>query len=79
MNRPSRIRTAEIYELYTTIADREGSEPLSHDWVTRLLTERSFLGITESEHTGGGPSEGSYLEHRLMREPDVALDALDNA
>ena len=70
------FRTAEIYDLYTTIADREGSEPLSHDRVTRLLEEQSFLGITESEYTGGGPSEGSYIEHRLMRYPDVVLEAL---
>ena len=67
------FRTAEIRQLYTTIVEREGSEPLSHDQVTRVLKERSFLGITESEHTGGGPSEGSYIEHRLMRYPDILL------
>ena len=43
----------------------------------RLLKEQSFLGITESNHTGGGQGEGSYLEHRLLRDPDVVVQALD--
>ena len=49
----------------------------AHNWVTRLLKEQSFLGSTESEHTGGGPSEGSYLVHRLVWDLNVVLDALN--
>ncbi|ELZ25975.1 orc1/cdc6 family replication initiation protein [Natrinema limicola JCM 13563] len=71
------FRTAEIYDLYTTIATQEGSDPLSHDRVRRLLKEQAFLGITESEHTGGGDREGSYLVHRLMRDPDIVFNALN--
>jgi archaeal cell division control protein 6 len=73
----NRFRTAEVYKWYVNIAENEGSHPLSHDRVSRLLKEQSFLGITESEHTGGGPGEGSYLEHRLMRDPEIVLEALD--
>jgi cell division control protein 6 len=68
--------THEIYKLYQTIAAQEQSDPLSQDRVYRLLKEQSFLGITESRHTGGGKSEGSYLEHRLMRGTDIVLEAL---
>ncbi|TMT85459.1 cell division control protein Cdc6 [Haloterrigena sp. H1] len=71
------FRTAKIYDLYTTIATQEGSDPLSHDRVRRLLKEQAFLGITESEHTGGGDREGSYLVHRLMRDPDIVFNALN--
>lgn len=70
--------THEIYQVYQSIADAEGSDPLSQDRVYRLLKEQSFLGVTESRHTGGGHSEGSYLEHRLMRGSDVVLAALSD-
>ena len=71
------FRTHRIYELYVTLAESEGADPLSEDRVYRLLKEQSFLGITESNHTGGGQSEGSYLEHRLLRSPDVVVEALN--
>ncbi|MDL5362072.1 Cdc6/Cdc18 family protein [Halalkalicoccus sp. NIPERK01] len=73
----SRFKTAEIYDLYERIAETEETDPLSYDRVARLLKEQSFLGITESEHTGGGPGEGSYLKHRLIRDPDIVLGALN--
>ena len=73
----TRFRTAEVYEWYQKIAENEGSEALSHDRVSRLLKEQSFLGITETEHTGGGPGEGSYLKHRLVRDPEIVMEALD--
>jgi cell division control protein 6 len=50
---------------------------LSYDRVQRLLNEQAFLGITESEHTGGGPGEESYRIHRLLRSPAVGVEALD--
>lgn len=49
-----------------------------HDRVYQLLKEQSFLGVTESWHTGGGKSEGSYLEHRLIRSTDTVLEVLDD-
>jgi cell division control protein 6 len=71
------FRTHRIYTLYETLAKQQGSDPLSEDRVYRLLKEQSFLGITESNHTGGGQGEGSYLEHRLLRDPEIVVEALD--
>jgi cell division control protein 6 len=71
------FRTHRIYKLYVDVAGQAGADPLSEDRVYRLLKEQSFLGVTESNHTGGGQSEGSYLEHRLLREPEIVVEALD--
>lgn len=48
------FRTHQIYTLYITLIERDGTELLSKDRVYRLPKEQSFLGITESNHTGGG-------------------------
>jgi cell division control protein 6 len=73
------FRTHRIFTLYTKLVEREDSGPLSEDRVYRLLKEQSFLGITESNHTGGGQGEGSYLEHRLLREPEIVMQALHDS
>lgn len=62
--------------MYTTLAEQEASNPLSEDRVCRLFKEQSFLEVAESKHTGGEMGEGSYLEHRLMKDPDIVLEAL---
>lgn len=78
-NRPTdAFPTRDIYDVYESIADAHDSDPLTRDRVYRLLDEQSFLGITESRHTGGGKGQGSYLEHRLMRDTEVVLEALDD-
>lgn len=69
--------THEIYEAYTKLVATEDGTRLSEDRVYRLLKEQSFLGVTESEHTGGGHREGSFLKHRLVREPKLVVEALD--
>ena len=69
------FRTHRIYELYTRIAGQAVSDPLSEDRVYRLLKEQAFLGVTESDHTGGGQGEGGYLEHRLVGDPDIVVKA----
>ena len=71
------FRTHRIYELYVILTEQDGVDPLSEDRVYRLLKEQSFLGVTESNHTGGGQGEGSYLEHRLLRDPEIVVEALD--
>ncbi|WP_250137805.1 hypothetical protein [Halorientalis salina] len=65
--------------LYKTIAERLASEPLTEDRVYRLLKEQSFLGVTESNHTGGGQGEGSYLENRLLRDRKILMEALNQS
>ena len=42
-----------------------------------LLKEQTFLGVTESEHTGGGHGEGSYRVYRLLRSPQIVSEGLD--
>ena len=74
----STFRTSEIYEFYQRLVDREGMESISQDRVYRLLKEQAFLGLLEANHTGGGDYEGAYLEHTLISEPEVVLNALEN-
>ncbi|MEF8781142.1 MAG: hypothetical protein V5A46_10730 [Haloferacaceae archaeon] len=73
----TRFRTAEVYDAYENVVSQTNTSPLSYDRVQRLLKEQAFLGITESEHTGGGHGEGSYRVHRLLRSPEVVVEALD--
>jgi cell division control protein 6 len=70
------FRTHKIYETYKRLAQQEGGDVLSEDRIYRLLKEQSFLGIVESNHTGGGLGEGSYLEHRLLGDPQLVTQAL---
>ncbi|WP_096389032.1 Cdc6/Cdc18 family protein [Halopenitus persicus] len=72
-----KFRTAEVYDAYQRITEQAGTTPLSYDRVQRLLKEQSFLGVTESEYTGGGHGEGSFRVHRLLRSPDVIAQGLD--
>jgi len=71
------FRTHRASERFTGLVAHDGLEPLSEDRVYRLLKEQSFLGVTESNHTGGGQGEGSYLEHRLLGRPEVVTQALE--
>ncbi|WP_119820964.1 Cdc6/Cdc18 family protein [Halalkaliarchaeum desulfuricum] len=73
----TRFRTAEVYDAYENVVSQTNTSPLSYDRVQRLLKEQAFLGITESEYTGGGHGEGSYRVHRLLRSPEVVVEALD--
>ncbi|WP_338738502.1 Cdc6/Cdc18 family protein [Haloplanus salilacus] len=74
-----RFRTAEVYDTYQQVAEHAGASPLSYDRVQRLLKEQAFLGVTESEHTGGGHGEGSYRVHRLLRSPEIVSEGLNGA
>ncbi len=73
------FRTHRVYTLYTRIAEQAGAAPLSEDRVYRLLKEQAFLGVTESNHTGGRQGERKYLEHRLVRDPEMVIKALDHS
>ena len=74
----STFRTSEIYEFYQRLVDREGMDSISQDRVYRLLKEQAFLGLLEANHTGGG-YKGAYLEHTLVSESEVVLNALDDS
>ncbi|ERG95200.1 orc1/cdc6 family replication initiation protein [Haloquadratum walsbyi] len=71
------FRTAELYDMYTNIADEVDTAPLSYDRVQRLLKEQAFLSVTESEHTGSGHKEGSYRVHRLLGSPEIVTKGLN--
>jgi cell division control protein 6 len=73
------FRTSAIYDFYQRLIDREGINTISQDRVYRLLKEQAFLGLLEANHTGGGDYEGAYLEHTLITEPEVVLDALEDS
>lgn len=65
--------TSEIYEAYTKLVATEGATPLSEDRVYRLLKEQSFLGVTESEHTGGGHGEGRVANRVCSGSDPVSM------
>jgi len=73
------FRTYRVYRSYTRIAERSDADPLFEDRVYRLLKEQALLGVTESNHTGGGLGEGSYLEHRLLCDPELVVRALESS
>jgi len=65
--------TSEIYEAYTKLVATEGATPLSEDRVYRLLKEQSFLGVTESEHTGGGHGKGRVANRVCSGSDPVSM------
>ena len=73
------FRTKEIYALYEEMVQYDDGDPLKVDSVYRLLDEQSFLGITETEHTGGGREKGSYLKHTLLTDPEIVLNGIRDA
>lgn len=67
--------TSDIYDRYNLVARDVGVDVLSFDRVYQILKESAFLGVTESQKISGG-REGNYLDHTLLRDPDVVLTAL---
>jgi len=76
-NGRQQFRTAEVYDTHQQVAGHAGATSLSYDRVQRLLKEQAFLGVTESEYTGGGHKEGSYRVHRLLQSPEIVSQGLD--
>jgi cell division control protein 6 len=77
--------TREVYERYDQMCDLAGYDSVTENGLYKQLKEQAFLGVIESTKTGGGRSQGSYLLHRLVTEPnhivkavhrDSSLDAL---
>jgi len=70
--RPQRPRLRRIVN-----TRRGGGEAEYVLYALALLKEQTFLGVTESEHTGGGHGEGSYRVYRLLRSPQIVSEGLD--
>lgn len=77
--------TREVYERYEQMCDLAGYDSVTENGLYKQLKEQAFLGVIESTKTGGGRSQGSYLLHRLVTNPqhivkavhrDSGLDAL---
>ena len=69
-------KTREIYERYVGICELVANDPITENGLYRQLKEQAFLGVIESEKTGGGRSQGSYLLHRLVTDPKHIVKAV---
>lgn len=68
--------TREVYERYEQLAEFVPYDPVTENGLYKQLKEQAFLGVIESSKTGGGRSQGSYLLHRLVTEPEHILKAV---
>lgn len=69
-------KTREIYDRYVGICEMVATDPITENGLYRQLKEQAFLGVIESEKTGGGRSQGSYLLHRLVTDPKHIIKAV---
>jgi len=70
------ISTGDVYRNYTKVCDYINIDSLGEERVYQLLKEQAFLGVLESEKTGGGRGRGMYLTHRLITDPDIVLSVV---
>lgn len=68
--------TREIYERYEQMCGVVGYESVTENGLYKQLKEQAFLGVIESNKTGGGRSQGSYLLHRLVTDPKHIIKAV---
>jgi cell division control protein 6 len=68
--------TREVYERYEQMCEAAGYEPVTENGLYKQLKEQAFLGVIESNKTGGGRSQGSYLLHRLVTNPEHIVKAV---
>ncbi|XGI84740.1 Cdc6/Cdc18 family protein (plasmid) [Halorutilales archaeon Cl-col2-1] len=70
------ISTGDVYRNYRKVCDYVGIDSLGEERVYQLLKEQAFLGVLESEKTGGGRGRGMYLTHRLITDPKIVLSVV---
>ena len=75
-NREEEFSTSRIYERYKETCEKIDAKVLGEHRVYELLNEQAFLGVVESTRTGGGRGQGSYLEHRLVKDTGVVLKSV---
>lgn len=68
--------TSRIYSRYESTCEKLDATVLGEHRVYELLKEQAFLGVVESTRTGGGRGQGSYLEHRLVKDTNVVLKSV---
>ncbi|EJN56869.1 AAA family ATPase [Halogranum rubrum] len=69
------FRTTKIYDVYRDVAIATHADSVSHQRILELMKKWSLPEITENYYTGGGKSEGSYREHRLLHDPDIVMSS----
>jgi len=70
------LSTREVYQRYEQMCELAGYDPVTENGVYKQLKEQAFLGVIESTKTGGGRSQGSYLLHRLVTDPEHIIKAV---
>jgi cell division control protein 6 len=68
--------TREVYERYEQMCELAAYDSVTENGLYKQLKEQAFLGIIESTKTGGGRSQGSYLLHRLVTDPEHIVKAV---
>jgi cell division control protein 6 len=68
--------TREVYDRYEEMCEVAGYESVTENGLYKQLKEQAFLGVIESNKTGGGRSQGSYLLHRLVTDPKHIVKAV---
>lgn len=68
--------TREVYERYEQMCELAGYDSVTENGLYKQLKEQAFLGVIESTKTGGGRSQGSYLLHRLVTDPEHIVKAV---
>jgi cell division control protein 6 len=68
--------TRRVYERYEQVCELVGYDSVTENGLYKQLKEQAFLGVIESNKTGGGRSQGSYLLHRLVTDPTHIVKAV---
>src|SRR6056297_2158452 len=74
-DRKDEFRTSRIYDMYEEVCSEHASDSLSQRRVRDLLKEHAFLDIIEQTREMGG-SEGKFVSHRLLEDPETVHDVL---
>nr|WP_152423211.1 orc1/cdc6 family replication initiation protein [Natrinema versiforme] len=73
------ITTNEVFDLYKTLCDRDGSDHLKLRRVRDILSELEFLSIINQERKWAGKGKGNYMENRLIDDPQVIIAACNES
>jgi cell division control protein 6 len=68
--------TKKVYDQYQRLVEFVPHDPVTENGLYKQLKEQAFLGVIESSKTGGGRSQGSYLLHRLVTDPEHIIKAV---
>lgn len=73
------VTSTDVYSAYVALSKKEGSTVLSQRRVRDLLSELKFLEIIEKRRKGAGRGEGTYTENHLLDDPEIVIEACNEA